>query len=81
MSTKNVILGSLGLVVLGAVALATSAYAYQGVPMRNGAGQRINAERGAGLEQGRGMMNGNRGQNRGGNFVDANGDGICDHMQ
>ncbi|KKR19877.1 MAG: hypothetical protein UT50_C0027G0004 [Candidatus Moranbacteria bacterium GW2011_GWA2_39_41] len=36
---------------------------------------------GQGGGQGRGMMNGQRGQNRGGNFVDANKDGICDHMQ
>ena len=32
-----------------------------------------------GLGQGKG--NGQRGQNRGGNFVDANGDGKCDRMQ
>jgi len=31
--------------------------------------------------QGRGMMNRQRGQNRGVNFMDANGDGICDQMQ
>lgn len=38
-----------------------------------------------GMGQGRGMGGSrgaaNRGQNRGGNFVDANGDGICDLMQ
>lgn len=37
--------------------------------------QAIRAE--LGLGQGKGM----RGQNRGGNFVDANKDGICDRMQ
>lgn len=31
--------------------------------------------------QGQGMSNGQKGQNRGGNFVDANGDGKCDRMQ
>jgi len=31
--------------------------------------------------QGRGMMGNQRGQNQGGNFVDANGDGNCDRMQ
>jgi hypothetical protein len=43
---------------------------------------------GQGSRGGQGMMGGRsvnnqeqRGQNRGENFVDANGDGICDHMQ
>jgi hypothetical protein len=34
-----------------------------------------------GLGQGKGAGNGQRGQNRGGNFVDLNGDGVCDRMQ
>lgn len=34
-----------------------------------------------GMGQGRGMMGGQRGQNAGGNFIDQNNDGICDHMQ
>lgn len=42
----------------------------------------IRQELGLGNGQGRGRMNGEqRGQNKGGNFVDANGDGICDRMQ
>ena len=36
---------------------------------------------GTGNGQGKGMMNGQRGQNRNGNFADANGDGVCDRMQ
>lgn len=31
--------------------------------------------------QGQSLNNGQKGQNRGGNFVDANGDGKCDRMQ
>jgi len=48
----------------------------------------IRADLGLGQGNGNGMMggrvvgnSGQRGQNRGGNFVDANNDGICDHMQ
>jgi len=42
----------------------------------------IRAELGLGQGNGRGMGNsdGQRGQNRGGNFVDANGDGKCDRL-
>lgn len=36
---------------------------------------------GQGGGQGKGIHAGQRGQNRGGNFVDANKDGICDRMQ
>lgn len=36
---------------------------------------------GQGGGHGKGMMGGQRGQNKGGNFVDANGDGKCDRMQ
>ncbi len=36
---------------------------------------------GQGNSQGRGMKGEGRGQNRSGNFVDANGDGKCDRMQ
>ncbi|MFA5994184.1 MAG: hypothetical protein WC823_04450 [Parcubacteria group bacterium] len=36
---------------------------------------------GGGNGQGRGMHAGQRGQNNGGNFVDANGDGKCDRLQ
>ena len=46
--------------------------------------QAIRAELGlgqGGRGQGAGMHSGQRGQNRGGNFVDANKDGICDRMQ
>lgn len=42
----------------------------------------IRQELGLGNGQGKGRMNGGqRGQNKGGNFVDANGDGLCDRMQ
>jgi len=36
---------------------------------------------GQGRGEGKGMMGGGRGQNRSGNFVDANGDGKCDRMR
>jgi len=35
---------------------------------------------GQGGGQGKGMVDGQRGQNRGGSFVDANGDGKCDRL-
>lgn len=134
MVVKNVILGSLGLVALGAI--ATSAYAYQGDPGKfgpnytperheamvkafenkdyaawkaqmgdRGAASRVTEQNFArfaemrklrlegktaeadairaelGLGQGRGMRGANRGQNVGGNFVDANKDGVCDRLQ
>lgn len=42
----------------------------------------IRAELGLGQGGGQGRgMNANRGQNQGGNFVDVNGDGKCDHLQ
>lgn len=41
-----------------------------------------NGKSGQGMRgNGQGMMNGQRGQNRNGNFVDQNNDGICDHRQ
>lgn len=36
---------------------------------------------GQGGGRGQGMMGGQRGQNRGGNFVDADGNGACDNMR
>ncbi|MDO8241053.1 MAG: hypothetical protein Q7T51_03695 [Candidatus Moranbacteria bacterium] len=140
MNKKMIMLGGLGLVALGAVALATGTYAYQGNPAKfgpnytperhaqmqkafesndyaawkaqmgdRGATRIVNEQNfarfsqmhklmlegktteanairselglGQGGGQGRGMMNGQRGQNQGGNFVDVNKDGICDHMQ
>lgn len=36
---------------------------------------------GQGGGRGQGMMSGQRGQNRGGNFIDADGDGRCDNMR
>ena len=139
MNKKTIMLGALGLLGLGAVALATGTYAYQGDPAKFGPnytperheamqkafesndyaawkaqmGERgaarkvteqnfarfsemhklmlegktteanaIRAELGLGQGGGQGRgMNANRGQNRGGNFVDANGDGKCDHLQ
>lgn len=42
---------------------------------------KIRQELGLGSGRGRGMMGSQRGQNVGGNFVDKNGDGICDHIQ
>lgn len=43
---------------------------------------KIRQELGLGQEggQGKGMHSGQRGQNRGGNFIDANGDGKCDRL-
>jgi hypothetical protein len=41
----------------------------------------IRAELGLGNGRGKGTMDGQRGQNRGGNFVDADGDGRCDRME
>lgn len=139
MNKKTIMLGALGLLGLGAVALTAGTYAYQGDPAKFGpnytperheamqkafeskdyaAWKAQMGERGAarkvteqnfarfsemhqlmlegktaeanviraelGLGQGRGQGRGtgdNRGQNRGGNFVDANGDGKCDHLQ
>jgi len=43
---------------------------------------RNHGDRGRGQKDGRGMHNsGARGQNNGGNFLDANGDGTCDNLQ
>jgi hypothetical protein len=139
MNNKTIILGTLGVLALGAVALATGTFAYQGDPAKFGPnytperhvvmqkafesndyatwkaqmGDRgatrkvteknfarfsemhklmlegktteanaIRAELGLGQGGGKGQgMGANRGQNRGGNFVDANGDGKCDHLQ
>jgi len=41
----------------------------------------IRQELGLGNGQGRGMRGENRGQNNGGNFIDSDNNGICDHMQ
>lgn len=79
---KNIVIGALGLAVLGTAVFASGAFASAG--NRGQFGQNYSPERHAqmmGNGQGRGMMNGQRGQNRGGNFIDKNGDGICDHMQ
>lgn len=43
--------------------------------------QELGLGQGGGNGQGKGMNNAQRGQNKGGNFVDANGDGKCDRMQ
>lgn len=75
MTKKNIMLGVLGLAALGAVAFATGTYAYQGNPAKVGPGYGLHNG------QGRGMMGQERGQNHGGNFIDSNKDGICDHMQ
>jgi len=84
MTKKNIMLGVLGLAALGAVAFATGTYAYQGNPSKVVPGY-AQGQRGSGQGlhngQSRGMMGQERGQNHGGNFVDNNGDGICDHMQ
>jgi hypothetical protein len=42
---------------------------------------KIRQELGLGNSQGRGIMGGQRGQNIRDNFIDKNGDGICDRMQ
>ncbi|MDD5396442.1 MAG: hypothetical protein PHW24_00085 [Candidatus Moranbacteria bacterium] len=79
---KNIAMGILGLAVLGTAVLANGAFASVG--NRGQFGPNYSPERHAQMMQngqGRGMMNGERGQNRGGNFIDANNDGICDRMQ
>jgi|WetSurMetagenome_2_1015567.scaffolds.fasta_scaffold33132_2 hypothetical protein len=43
--------------------------------------QELNLGQGGKNGQGKGMSNGQRGQNRNGNFVDENKDGVCDRMQ
>lgn len=85
MNAKNILLGVLGVAALGTVALASATYAY-GPANKLGSGYNAQHQQGAGWGardgQGRGMMSGGqRGQNRGGNFIDANNDGICDRMQ
>ena len=79
---KGIVIGALSLAVLGTAVFASGAFASVG----NRGQFRLNysPERHAqmmGSGQGRGMMGSQRGQNRGGNFVDANNNGICDHME
>jgi hypothetical protein len=140
MDKKLMLKGVMGAVVLGAMAIATGVYAYQGDPAKvgpnytperhaqmeqafenndyaawkaqmgdRGATRVVNEQNfarfsemqklmesgktteanviraelglGQGGGQGRGMAGESRGQNRGGNFIDANGDGVCDRMQ
>lgn len=81
---KGIMIGVLSLVVLGTAVWASGTFASVG--NRGQFGPNYSPERHAkmmedGQGQGRGMMNGQRGQNKGGNFIDKNGDGICDHMQ
>ncbi len=142
MNKKTIMMGTLGLVALSAVAIATGTYAYQSNPAKvgpnytperhakmeaafenndyaawkeqmgdRGATRKVNEQnfarfaemhelmedgktdeasairaelglgQGNGNGQGRGMHSGQRGQNKNGNFVDANGDGNCDNLQ
>jgi hypothetical protein len=60
----------------GAVALASQPHMGQ-----NGTGFARGEGRGQGMGMRDGSGQGERGQNRGGHFVDANNDGICDNMQ
>ena len=79
---KGIVIGVLSLAILGTAALASGAFASVGG--RGQFGPSYSPERHAQMVedgQGRGMMGSQRGQNKGGNFVDKNGDGICDHMQ
>ncbi len=79
---KGIAIGVLSLAVLGTAVFASGAFASVG--NRGQFGSNYSPERHAqmmGSGQGRGMMGSQRGQNAGGNFVDKNGDGICDHMQ
>lgn len=79
---KGIAIGSLGLAILGIAIFASGALASVG---NNGQfGQNYLPERHAqmmGSTKGLGMMGAQRDQNAGRNFVDKNGDGICDHMQ
>lgn len=79
---KGLVIGALSLAVIGTALYASGAFASVGG--RGQFGPNYSPERHAqmmGSGQGRGMMNEQRGQNRGGNFIDKNGDGICDRMQ
>ena len=86
MINKGIILGVLTLAIIGATGYGIGSYAAQAATSRNGAGAQVRQGAGdgqcnGGSQGGCGMRSGERGQNKGGNFVDANNDGICDHMQ
>lgn len=92
MSKKVFVLALAGIATIGAISYASEAFAFGGNRMGRGVGfeqkavggQNRNINDGqCGRGQGKASCNINseRGQNRGGNFVDANKDGICDHMQ
>lgn len=79
---RGIVIGGLGLAILGTAVLASGVFASVGNSGKGG--QNYSSERHsqmAGSGHGKGMMNGQRGQNRGGNFIDKNGDGTCDHLQ
>ncbi|MEI7890572.1 MAG: hypothetical protein WCI36_01250 [bacterium] len=88
MINKGIVFGVLSLAVVGVGAYGASVFAAQGAGRIGGAkeGQQLGqcaagGQCGQGQGQGRGMHGAKQGQNLGGNFVDANGDGKCDHMQ
>jgi len=92
MINKGIVLGVLSLVVLGAGAYSMNVFAAQNEARKGtGVGATSGVRQGAGQGLGQGQCTGEhgscpmrgqqRGENKGGNFVDANGDGVCDHMQ
>jgi len=88
MDKKALTIGVLALTLLIGAGVVFTASAYRGSDNQLGVGKNFerngyqNDNYGQGNRQGRGMMNGDqRGQNRGGNFIDRNGNGVCDHME
>ncbi|EKE19891.1 MAG: hypothetical protein ACD_8C00092G0013 [uncultured bacterium] len=92
MSKKVFVLALAGIATVGAISYASGAFAFGENRMGRGAGfqqkavggQNRNVDSGqCGRGQGKAPCNmgTERGQNKGGNFVDANKDGICDRMQ
>jgi hypothetical protein len=92
MSNRIFVVTLLAVATIGAIGYVSGAFAFAGNRMM-GNGQGLGQNNPAQSQNfdnsqcGRGQggqgckMNAERGQNKGGNFVDANYDGICDHMQ
>ncbi len=95
MNNKTLLLSLIVAVAVGVVGYSYGAFAFQGNPgtgraniqknvSNSGQGFAGQGQRGqgkcAGGESCGARMNQERGQNKGGNFVDANGDGKCDRL-
>lgn len=83
MNNKNMVLGVMAALVIAFGAYGAVAFASQPHMGQDGTGYGRGEGRGQGLgmRDGGGQGEGQRGQNRGGHFVDENNDGICDKMQ